>query len=199
MKIQYDLRPAEMMEKERKQKSFNGVLLLAILLIMAFFGSSGVYIGHMSIELFSLKDKVMERTIMVTSLETEKRNLERQVNDLKAREKVFADTLKIMQDDLPTLEVLNALETNMDDYGIGFDSLRFVVGRTTRGVKDPDSLEVTGLVLSDKQVIDFSERLGASGVFNGVSLSNTTRNEQTGMISFTLRMPTKSIGQIEAR
>jgi hypothetical protein len=103
-----------------------------------------------------------------------------------------------MQEDLPSLEVLNALETNMDDYGIGFNTLKFVIGKMNRNVKEPDYVEVTGTVASDKQIIDFSDRLRASGVFSDVFLPVTTLNESTGMISFTLRMPIFPIGQIKA-
>jgi hypothetical protein len=198
MRVQFDLRPAGLLEKERKQKSFNLTRTIAIILMLLFFGSSSYYLVMMTLHRIRLEDVVSERESMIFTLETEKSGLERQVNELKAREKVFADTLKIMQDDLPTIEVLDALETNMDDYGIGFNSLRFVIGRVDRGVKAPDVVEVTGLVASDKQIIDFSDRLRAAGVFSDVFLPVTTRNDQTGMISFTLRMPVYPIGQIRA-
>jgi len=199
MKVQFDLRPAGMLEKERKQKSFNLTRTIALLLVGAFFLSSIGYIVKMSIERVYLQNEVSDKENFVTNLEREKNNLQKQVNDLKAREKVFSDTLKIMQDDLPTIEVLNALETEMDNYGIGFNSLKFVIGREVRGVKSPTVVEVAGTVASDKQIIDFSDRLRATGVFSDVLLPVTTRNEKTNMISFTLRMPVFPIGQIKAQ
>jgi len=87
----------------------------------------------------------------------------------------------------------------MDNYGIGFNTLRFVLGRAAGGGRTPDVVEVTGTVASDKQIIDFSDRLRASGVFSDVFLPSTTRNERTNMISFTLRMPVLPIGQIKAQ
>jgi len=199
MKIQFDLRPAGMLEKERKQKSFNLTRTIAIILLGAFFMSSIGYIAMMSMERVNLQNEVLDKENFVRNLEREKNNLQRQVNDLKSREKVFSDTLKIMQDDLPTIEVLNALETEMDNYGIGFNSLKFVIGRVTRGVKAPDVVEVAGTVASDKQIIDFSDRLRSTGVFSDVLLPVTTRNEKTNMITFTLRMPVLPIGQIKAQ
>ena len=197
MKTQFDLRPAGMLEKERKQKSFNLTRIVAILLMGAFFVTSVGYIVLMAWQSFALQEAVIDKEALVNGLEAEKSTLQRQVNDLRAREKVFTDTLQIMQDDLPSLEVLNALETNMDVYGIGFNSLRFVIGRGSGNNKAPDVVEVTGTVATDKQIIDFTDRLRSSGVFSDVFLPVTTRNERTGMISFTLRMPVFPIGQIK--
>jgi cell division protein FtsL len=197
MRVQFDLRPAGMLEKERKKKSFNISRVLAILLMMAFFATSGGYIVVITWKFFMLKDEVATIENIVAGLEAEKSLLERQVSELRAREKVFADTLKIMNDDLPTVEVMHALESNMDAYGIGFETMRFVIGRETRGGKEPDVLEVTGLVASNEQIIEFSDRLRGSGVFKEVSLPVTTLIEQTGMVSFTLRMQYFAIGDIE--
>ena len=192
MRVQFDLRPAGMLEKERKQKSFNLTRLIATILMLFFLTSSIGCIAKMTMDRIWLKGEVEMREDEVSYLESDKNLLQVQVNELKAREKVFSDTLQIMQDDLPTLEVLSALETNMGDYGIGFNTLRFVVGNPNV----PNVVEVTGVVASDKQIIDFSDLLRTSGVFREVAPPRTNRNEQTNMISFTLRMPVFPIGQI---
>jgi len=194
MKVQFDLRPIGMLEKERKQKSFNLTRTIAVLLLAAFFVTSIGYLVMMTIERLALKDRVIENESIVSVLEREKTGLQTKVTELRAREKVFSDTLNIMQDDLPTIEVLNALETNIDEYGIGLDTLRFIVGNVA-GVNSV--VEVTGLAATDKQIIDYSDRLRASGVFTDVLLPVTTLNESTGLISFTLRMPYLPIGQIK--
>jgi cell division protein FtsL len=207
MKTQFDLRPAGMLEKERKQKSFNLTRLIAFLLLFVYFATSIGYLVVMTMERFTLENEVNDKEGLVANLEMEKNGLQRQVNDLKAKEKVFADTLQIMQDDLPTIEVLKALEESMPESGIGFNTLKFVIGRMTppargtRGpaVKAPDVVELTGVVATDKLIIDFSDRLRASGVFSDVLLPVTTLNERTNMISFTLRMPVFPIGQIKAQ
>jgi len=194
MKVQFDLRPIGMLEKERKQKSFNLTRTIAVLLMAAFFATSIGYLVVMTFQRLALQDTVFENDSIVSSLEAEKTVLQRQVTELRAREKVFSDTLNIMQDDLPTIEVLNALESNIDEYGIGLDTLRFVVGNAA-GITNV--VEVTGLAATDKQIIDYSDRLRASGVFTDVLLPVTTLNESTGLISFTLRMPYLPIGQIQ--
>jgi len=192
MRVQFDLRPAGMVEKERKKKGFNLTRIIAVLLMLAFLASSGGYIATMTLQSFRLRDEIVTRQSMVSSLQMERVALERQVNELRARERVFADALRVMNEDLPTIEVLHALEANMDLFGIGFNSLRFVTGAAGNVV------EVTGLVASDRQIIDFSDRLSATGIFRDVFLPITQLNEATGMISFTLRMPVRPIGEISA-
>ena len=199
MKVQFDLRPAGLLERERKKKGFNLTRTIAIILMLAFFSSSVGYIAMMTLNLFMLRDEVEAKESLIFSLDMEKMALARQVSELQARERIFSETLQIMNDDLPTIEALYALETNMDDYGIGFNTLKFDIGRVTRGLKEPDVVEVTGVVASDKQIIDFSDRLRASGVFDDVFLPVTDLNENTGMISFTLRMPIKPISEIDRR
>jgi hypothetical protein len=163
----------------------------------AFFLASVGYIVMMTIQRFGLQDQVLQRESLVARLGTERAALQARVAELRARERVFSETLRIMQDDLPTLEVMNALETNMDEFGIGLETLRFIPGRTVRNVREPDVVEVVGTVATDRQIIDFSDRLRGSGVFSGVTLPITRLNEQTGRVSFTLRMPYYPIGQID--
>jgi len=190
MRVQFDLRPAGMVEKERKQRGFNLTRLVAIVLMMAFFISSGFYIVSITLESFIIQDAIELRRGMVSGLQAQRVDLERQVSALRAEERVFADALRIMNDDLPSIEVMHALEANMDPHGIGFNTMRFSVAAGRNIV------EVTGLVASDRQIIDFSDRLRGTGVFYDVLLPVTTLNEATGMISFTLRMPVRSIGEI---
>lgn len=187
MRVQFDLRPAGMVEKERKKSSFNLTRLVAMILMMAFFITSIGYIVVMTMALIDMRDQVDMRETEIAGLNLERAALAGQVTSLQARETVFVNTLAIMNDDLPTIEVLAALETHMDEYGIGFETLRFAAGRT---------VEVTGLAATDRQIIDFSERLRFSGVFSDVALPVTSLNAATGMISFTLRMVYLPIGEI---
>jgi hypothetical protein len=138
-----------------------------------------------------MQDEVNSLQGRLAALRVEVASLTGQLNALRARETVFVNALRIMNDDLPTIEVLSALETNMDIFGIGFDTMRFQHSQA-----EGNFVEVVGLVASDTQVIDFAERLRLSGVFNSVSLPATALNSNTGMVSFTLRMPVKAIGEI---
>jgi len=190
MRIQFDLRPADMVEKERKKTGFNLTRLVAIVLMMAFFVSTIGYITMTTFSIFTLRDEIETGRLAVVDLQRRTSDQRGRLNSLIADERVFANALQIMNDDLPTIEVLRALEQNMGDYGIGFETLRFV---TAAG---GNTVEVVGQAAYDRQIIEFSDRLRLAGVFSNVFLPLTTLNENTGMISFTLRMPVHSISEI---
>jgi len=190
MRVQFDLRPIEMVEKERKKTGFNFVRVLAILLMMTFFVSTISYLVIMGFASFGLRERIDEVRNTVNSVQAQNANLQGQINLHRAQEAVYVNALAIMNDDLPTIEVLGALETFMDPFGLGFSTLSFqVVGGAV-------IVNVVGEAASDRQIIEYSERLRLSGVFSQVNVVSTALIEATGMISFTMRMPVRSIGEI---
>jgi cell division protein FtsB len=176
------------LEKERKKTAFNLTRLLASLLLLFFVGSSVFYIGIMTLKMFSLREEIELKESQVSDLETGRRSLEAEINRLKAQEKVFADTLQIMQDDLPTLEVLNALETCMD-YGMGLNSLRLATGQVA---------VVEATAVTEEQIIQLTDGLTGSGVFSAVTMPTSRRDDKTGRVSFTLNLTLLPIGQIKS-
>jgi len=178
-----------MAEKERK-KTGNISRLVVALLAFALFASTIAYIAIMFMDTIYLQDRIGTAQAEVTSLRQQNSELTGQVNALRARENVFVDALRIMNDDFPTIEVLEALKINMDYFGIGFDTLRFFT------VAERNVVEVTGQVASDRQLIDFTNRLRFSRVFSDVFLPQIPKQEFSGMIWFTIRMPVRAIGEI---
>ena len=193
MRVQFDLRPATLLEKERKKTSFNLIRTLAILLLILFFVSSGAYIGLMTWNMFSLRDSVDNKRDEVESMEGQKMALEAELRRLAAQEAVYACTLKIMQDDLPTLEVLSAFEDHMA-YGMGLNTLRF--GNTAAG---GTPVTVDSTAAREDQIIDLYDGLMGSGVFAPTStgMTNSKRDDRTGRVSFTLNLVAFPIGQIK--
>ena len=114
MRVQFDLRPAEYLERERKRHSFSFVRLLTVLLLLAFFASSGFYIVMAFIETQDLQSRIEVLEGEIADLESSKTALLAEIARLKEREEQFKKTLEIMQSEPPTLEVLNALETHME-------------------------------------------------------------------------------------
>lgn len=192
MRVQFDLRPVSLLEKERKKSSFNWTRLLATLLLLLFLASSGFYIATMTMKMLSLQEEISFKEDEVANLESSKTALEAEIGRLKAREKVYADTLKIMQDDLPTLEVVNALEVSMG-YGMAANSLKFVPARAA-GAPATATLEATSG--AEEQIIELTNGLSNSGVFSGVTMPSSKRDEKTGRVSFTLNLDLRPIGQI---
>ncbi|MDR1979461.1 MAG: hypothetical protein LBQ42_12070 [Synergistaceae bacterium] len=192
MRVQFDLRPANLLEKERKRTSFNLTRVLAIILLLLFFTSSIAYIGVMTWNMLSMQADIEDKRNEVESMEGEKMALDAEIQRLRAQEAVYANTLKIMQDDLPTLEVLNAFEEHMD-YGMGLNSLRFgnpVAGGT------PVAVDATAA--TEEQIIRLYDGLMSSGVFSAGAMSNSRRDDRTGRVSFTLNLTALPIGQIKS-
>jgi cell division protein FtsL len=194
MRVQFDLRPTSLLEKERKRTSFNPMRILVTLLLLVFFASSGAYIVLMTLNMFSLRTSVEEKTYEVENKEGQKAALEAEIRRLAAQEAVYASTLKIMQDDLPTLEVLNAFEEHMD-YGMGLNTLRF--GNSAPG-GTPVTVDATSA--TEAQIIALYDGLMGSGVFTPASagMTNSRRDDRTGRVSFTLSLVAFPIGQIRS-
>ena len=192
MRVQFDLRPASMLEKERKKTSFNLTRLLAMLLLLFFFASCGFYVLKMGWEVKVLGDEILNKEDEVSGMEGAKQALEAEIQRLRGREKVFADTLKIMQDDLPTLEILNALETHMPEYGMGITTLRFQPAANA-----PLRCVLEGTAANETQIIDLSDGLSGSGIFTSVTMPTSRKDEKTGRVTFTLNMDVLPIGQIK--
>ena len=194
MRIQFDLRPVSLLEKERKRTSFNFTRIVALLLFLGFVGTSGFYLGTMTLKIFELNEEIEMKQDEISRLDTQKRGLQAEIQRLQAQEKVFMDTLAIMQTDLPTVEVLGALESNLE-YGMGLASLVF---SQPRAGASPLTAVLNATAGAEEQIIFFTDGLSSSGVFSDVTMPTSKRDEKTGRLSFTLNLALLPIGQIRS-
>ena len=193
MRVQFDLRPAEYLERERKRHSFNFVRLVTVLLLLAFFASSGFYIVMAFIETQDLQSRIEVLEGEIADLESSKTALLAEIARLKEREEQFKKTLEIMQSEPPTLEVLNALETHME-RGMGVNSVRFVPNaREDKTVFYVVTVDASAA--AEEQIIALTDGLSSSGLFSAVSMPSTKKDEKTGRVSFTLTLVARPFGQ----
>ena len=192
MRVQFDLRPPSLLEKERKRTSFNLTRLAAIGLLLFFFPISLACIVWMTINMFSMESEIEKKSGEVENMEREKMALEVEIQRLRNQEPVYANTLKIMQDDLPTLEVLNAFEEHMS-HGMGLNSLRFA-----QPIAEGTPVPVDATAATEEQIIRLYDGLMSSGVFVTGAMSNSRRDDTTGRVSFTLNLTAFPIGQIKS-
>jgi hypothetical protein len=165
--------------------------MVAFLLLCAFVLTTGFYIGVMTKAMFDLQSDIEMAANEVENMEGSRMALEAEINRLREQEKMYANTLKIMQDDLPTLEVLNAFEEHMT-YGMGLNTLRFTT--PAQGGGTTAVLEATAA--TEDQITELSDNLKACGVFSSVTMPISRRDERTGRVSFTLNLVALPIGQI---
>jgi cell division protein FtsB len=189
--MQFDLRPVELLQKEIKKKSFSLMRLLVTLLFLFFVGSSGFYLATMTLKAIGLKEEIEYKQLEVDDLETSQRSLEAEIRRLQGREKVFSETLKIMQDDLPTIEAFNALESNTE-YGMRLESVKFAAGQAGGA----NTLTVDASAATEDQIVQFTDGLTESGVFSQVRMPSSRLDEGTGRVAFTLVLSLLNIGQI---
>ena len=193
MKAQFDLRPAEYLERERKRHSFNFVRLLAVVLLLAFFASSGYYVVMAFLETQDLQSQIEIAEGEIADLETSQKALIAEIARLKEQEEQFRKTLEIMQSEPPTLEVLNALEAHME-RGVGANSVRFTpsVGENKTVFY---TVAVDASAATEEQIIALTDGLSGSGLFSTVTMPSTKKDEKTGRVSFTLTLIARPFGQ----
>jgi len=193
MRVHFDLRPAEYLERERKRHSFNFVRLVTVLLLLAFFASSGFYIVMAFVETQDLQSRIEVLEGEIADLESSKTALLTEIARLKEREEQFKKTLEIMQSEPPTLEVLNALETHME-RGMGVNTVRFVPNaREDKTVFYVVTVDASAA--AEEQIIALTDGLSSSGLFSAVSMPSTKKDEKTGRVSFTLTLIARPFGQ----
>jgi cell division protein FtsL len=193
MRVQFDLRPASLLEKERKRTSFNVIRIVAFVLLAVFLLTTVGYVGWMTTQMINLQSNIDDLLGNVENMEGERMALAAEINRLREQERTYANTLKIMQDDLPTLEVLNAFEENMA-YGLGLNTFRFT--NPAQGGGTMAVLEATAA--TEEQITLLSDNLKACGVFSDVNMPTSRRDERTGRVSFTLNLVALPIGQIKS-
>jgi cell division protein FtsB len=185
MRTQFDLRPADLIEKEDKKRSFNPIRLVVILLFLLFLGSTGFYFMKTVFAVLDLRDSVESKQSEVSRLEASRGALDAEIKRLQQREKMFTDTLKIMQDDLPTLELFEALETCADE-GMRIFDLRYAAPQVVLNARAD----------TEEQITLFRIELENSGVFSRVSMPTSRLDEKTRKVLFTLNLTLLPIGQI---
>jgi cell division protein FtsB len=185
MRTRFDLRPADLIKKEGKKRSFNPVRLLVILVFLLFLGSTSFYLVNSTFEVLDLKSSVESKQSEVSRLEADRVALEAEITRLQQRERMFTDALKIMQEDLPTLEMFKALETYAEP-GMRFFDLRYAAPQVMLNARAD----------TEEQITLFRVELENSGVFSKVDMPTSKLDEKTRKVLFTLNLTLLPIGQI---
>ncbi len=193
MKVQFDLRPIEFIVKEQKQRSFNLVRLIAVLLLLLFVGFSSYYITVTFLEAQELSADIENLNAEISDMETSKVKLAKEIARLKEREVQVVKALEIMQTEPPTLEVLNALETNME-YGMGINNISF-----SQGGNASYEARMEGTAITEEQIVALTDGLVSSGLFSSVVMPNSRRDEKTGIVTFNLALRILPLGKAVAK
>ena len=166
-----DLRPAEFVELERRRYSFNPNRLALWGLLAGFLMMSAGTISYTFMTIQNLRQSIEDMRDNVGSITSRRQNLERQNSELESKRKQTEKILDFLKGDIPVLEILNALEVNMPE-GVKYDNADFTLG-PMGGV----NVVVDGKARSDKEIIDMTEGLKDSGLFESVLLPVSQRDQ----------------------
>lgn len=208
MRVQFDLTPEEYYARERKRHSFNPLRLIMSLLFVAFLATTIGYIAYAFMEMQGLQSEIEMKEDEVASLEASQTGLNTEIARLKAKEEQFVKTLEIMRNEPPTLEVMNALETHLSP-GMGLTNVRFVpaaaktTARSNRAQKNVSELvtytaTVEATSATEDQIVALTDGLSGSGVFSGVSMPSSTKDDETKRVNFNLTLDVLPFGKINS-
>ena len=177
----FDLRPAEFVERERRRHMFSAVRLTSILLALLLVLSCGGYIALALRELHVLSSKNMKRQEEVAALEARQTALTADISRLREREEKMTKALKAMGQELPVLEVMEALE-RLCGPEIHLTAVRFA------HAAGEDEKEVGTVMMEGESSVPLPalmERLSGEPLFSGVEMLNSALDE-AGSSTFSL-------------
>jgi len=175
MKVLLDLRPRALVESQKKR--LNVSRLVMTLLFLTFFLIGGSTIVRAFWNYLSLVDRVafLEDTLAIKSKQNER--LANELSRLAEEEAVYVSALKLLQDELPALEFLQAMETSLPP-GVWVRTLSIVPGKVS----------LQGSAYKEDDVVEFGKGLLDAPVVAAVDFPVTTRVVRDGqsLVDYTL-------------
>lgn len=167
MTLRFDLRPRAVIESSVRRFRYQRVV--AAVLLLGFMTVTGVTLISGTLLSSSLKkERVrLEQTVHGSSLQNSR--LAKEVQKLKAREKIFAGALDLLQKELPSLEFLGALEGALPQT-VWLDKVGITAGH----------VKMSGNAYTENDIVTFARGLTNSTVVTYVGLPVTTRSRKNG-------------------
>ena len=185
MKVKLDLRPRYLLESSRKKLNAARVLLVSLLL--AFFLVGGTTLGLSFMKVRSMNSEVAMVSDQVAIQKAQNRKMANEIKRLSEVEAVYTSALKLLKDELPALEFVNAVEAALP-LGVWLESLTINPGKAT----------LRGKAWVESDVVEFAKGLLDSGVVATVDFPVTTRIEKDkeSMVDFTLSCLLRDIATV---
>ncbi|MBQ7216863.1 MAG: pilus assembly protein PilM [Synergistaceae bacterium] len=166
-----DLRPAEYIELERRRYSFNPNRLILWGLLAGFLMMSAGTITYAFLMNYRMHEDIEDMQSNVSTLTIKRQELEKENAKLEKRRQHTEQILEFLKNDMPVLEVLNAIEVNVKD-GIKYDNADF-----TKGLLGGVTVVIDGKARGDKEIIAMSEGLKESGLFDSVMIPFSQKDQ----------------------
>ncbi|MDD3917445.1 MAG: PilN domain-containing protein [Synergistaceae bacterium] len=175
MKVALDLRPRALIESQKRRIDLPRILLLVSCAL--FLASGAISLGLSFVSYRSLLTDVAR---LEGSLELQTIQNARMANELQRLvqvEKLYTDALKLLQEELPALEFMEALERTLPS-GVWMRSVSISPGRVS----------LQGSAVNENDVVEFAKGLLDAPVVATVDFPVTTRVSREGrsLVDFTL-------------
>ena len=186
MKVKLDLRPRYLLESSRKKLNAARVLLVSLLL--AFFLVGGTTLGLSFMKVRSMNSEVAMISDQVAIQKAQNRKMANEIKRLSEVEAVYTSALKLLEDEIPALEFVNAVEAALP-LGVWLESMTILPGKAT----------LKGKSWVESDVVEFAKGLLDSGVVATVDFPVTSRIEKDkeSLVEFTLSCLLRDIATVD--
>ena len=175
MKVSLDLRPRALVESQKKRLNVSRLFMTLFLLSFLLIGGSTLFWAFWNYR--SLVDRVafLEDTLSIQRAQNAR--LANELRRLGEEEAVYVAALKLLQDELPALEFLQAMETSLPP-GVWVRTLSIVPGKVS----------LHGSAYKEDDVVEFGKGLLDAPVVAAVDFPVTTRVVRDGqsLVDYTL-------------
>ena len=184
MIVKLDLRPEGVKNAPPPKTRKWGLLMLCAFLIFASVMSYTWF--SMIKDILFLQDRINTLSNQVDDLRTVRIGLTAELARLSQEEAVYASSLSIMQQELPTIEVFNSIERAFN-RGITLTSL----------VLTHTNLSLVGVANTEDNIVDTTRNLLDTGIFSVAQVPVVSRaNMGPEGLSFSLSLAPLGIGEI---
>ena len=187
MIVKLDLRPESI--KNVKPPKTRKIWLFMVCMFMVF-GSAVSYAWFvMAKDILFLQGKIRDLSHQVSNLNTVRTGLRTELARLDRQEQVYVSSLSIMQEELPTIEVFNAIERSLVS-GVTLNSLAL----------SDKNLKLDGVANTEDNIVQTARSLLDRGTFSHAQVPVVTRTG-TGPegLNFSLSLAPLSIGEAGRR
>lgn len=162
MSVRFDLRPERYRSKaQQRQSGRPGLVLVVLFAVFLALALGNTLLGYLRLE--SLRNEAASVSERMFSLERQAKELDRELQRLQQQEKLHAEVLSMVREDIPSLEFLAALEASLPGT-VWVDRVSVRPGRA----------EAEGYAYSEGDVVVFGNALSKATVVREVSLPVTS-------------------------
>jgi Tfp pilus assembly protein PilN len=187
--MRFDLRPEEYKNSDAGKKRGKGKDILGglfVFLVILLVGASALSLGYSWLRLREQQDLLQVRQESLRVLERQARALKTELTRLQQEEKEYQAILGLLKGELPSLEVLAALE----------GSLPARVWLTSLSISK-NAVSMQGEAYSEADVVEFGNNLGEASIVQSVVVPKVGRSRGSSKtVSFVLDCTLYDITQV---